>query len=163
MGPFRRGTLALWAAAAQPRSASQRSVYGESAAGARGALAGRHCRHAGVRSIRLATMRRTAHSRDGRYARPAPQRYAAVSARGTPAVGRSAVLVWGAEDTVVPERLFHDYEQRARAGHDSLEVIVLAGSRITICVCPRVPVGSRSRPRFAGSSADAIPFSRILS
>jgi acetyl esterase/lipase len=64
-----------------------------------------------------------------------PQRYAAVSPAELLPLGVPQVLVWGAEDTVVPQRLFHDYEQRARASHDSLEVIVLAGkSHHDLCV-----------------------------
>ncbi len=55
-----------------------------------------------------------------------PARYAAVSPAELLPLGVPQVLIWGAEDTVVPEMLFRDYERRA-AAQDHVEVISLAG------------------------------------
>ena len=54
-----------------------------------------------------------------------PARYAAVSPAELLPLGIPQVLVWGDEDRVVPESLFTDYEKRARASGDPVEVIVL--------------------------------------
>jgi acetyl esterase/lipase len=56
-----------------------------------------------------------------------PARYAAVSPAELLPLGIPQVLIWGAEDTVVPESLFQDYERRARAAADTVEIISLAG------------------------------------
>ena len=59
-----------------------------------------------------------------------PERYAAVSPAELLPLGIPQVLVWGAEDKVVPESLFEDYERRARA-----QVITLPGeSHHDLCV-----------------------------
>jgi len=64
-----------------------------------------------------------------------PARYAAVSPAELLPLGIPQVLVWGAEDTVVPESLFKDYERRAGAGPDHMEVVVLVGdSHHDLCV-----------------------------
>ena len=55
-----------------------------------------------------------------------PARYAAVSPIEILPLGVPQVLIWGAEDTVVPEMLFRDYERRAGA-QDHVEIITLAG------------------------------------
>ena len=54
-----------------------------------------------------------------------PARYAAVSPAELLPLGVPQVLVWGGQDTVVPERLFTDYQRRARAGGDKIETVVL--------------------------------------
>ncbi|MBZ5725858.1 MAG: alpha/beta hydrolase [Acidobacteriia bacterium] len=54
-----------------------------------------------------------------------PARYAQVSPAELLPLGVPQVLVWGAEDRIVPESLFLDYERRARAAGDAVEVIVL--------------------------------------
>lgn len=64
-----------------------------------------------------------------------PARYAAVSPAELLPLGIPQVLVWGAEDSVVPESLFLDYQRRARAAHDRVEVMVLPGmSHHDLCV-----------------------------
>jgi acetyl esterase/lipase len=64
-----------------------------------------------------------------------PARYAAVSPAELLPLGIPQVLVWGSDDTVVPESLFKDYERRARAAHDRIEVVVLEGeSHHDLCV-----------------------------
>jgi acetyl esterase/lipase len=55
-----------------------------------------------------------------------PARYAAVSPAELLPLGVPQVLIWGAEDSVVPELLFRDYERRAGA-QDRVEVVTLAG------------------------------------
>ncbi len=54
-----------------------------------------------------------------------PARYALVSPAELLPLGVPQVLVWGADDRIVPESLFLDYERRARAAGDPVEVIVL--------------------------------------
>jgi len=77
-----------------------------------------------------------------------PDRYAKVSPAELLPLGIPQVLIWGEKDTVVPERLFADYEKRADraeivripgAGHHDLcaasgpawDAIVAAASRLT--------------------------------
>ena len=55
-----------------------------------------------------------------------PTRYAAVSPAEILPLGVPQVLIWGADDTVVPEMLFRDYERKAATG-DRVEVITLPG------------------------------------
>jgi acetyl esterase/lipase len=56
-----------------------------------------------------------------------PARYAAVSPAELLPLGIPQTLIWGADDTIVPEFLFRDYEKRARAGGDRVEVVSLPG------------------------------------
>jgi acetyl esterase/lipase len=77
-----------------------------------------------------------------------PDRYAKVSPAELLPLGITQVLIWGEKDTIVPERLFADYEKRADraeivripgAGHHDLcaasgpawDAIVAAASRLT--------------------------------
>jgi acetyl esterase/lipase len=77
-----------------------------------------------------------------------PDRYAKVSPAELLPLGIPQVLIWGAQDTIVPEKLFTDYEKRADhveivrvpgAGHHDLcaasgpawSAIVAAASRLT--------------------------------
>jgi acetyl esterase/lipase len=55
-----------------------------------------------------------------------PARYGAVSPSEILPIGVPQVLIWGADDTVVPEMLFRDYERKA-ATSDRVEVITLPG------------------------------------
>jgi acetyl esterase/lipase len=52
-----------------------------------------------------------------------PARYAAASPAELLPLGTSQVLVWAEEDTIVPERLFEDYEANARKAGDPVEII----------------------------------------
>ena len=64
-----------------------------------------------------------------------PSRYAAVSPAELLPLGFPYSLIWGAEDSVVPERLFKDYEQRARDAHDAVEILSVPGqSHHDLCV-----------------------------
>ena len=56
-----------------------------------------------------------------------PARYAAVSPAELLPLGIPQTLVWGAEDLVVPEKLFRDYERHALAAGDRVEVLTLPG------------------------------------
>jgi acetyl esterase/lipase len=56
-----------------------------------------------------------------------PARYAAVSPAELLPLGIPQVLIWGADDTVVPESLFHDYENRVRAGGENVRIVTLPG------------------------------------
>ena len=56
-----------------------------------------------------------------------PQRYAAVSPAELLPLGVPYTLVWGEDDTVVPRRLFRDFEQKAAAAGDRMDVITLPG------------------------------------
>jgi len=56
-----------------------------------------------------------------------PARYAAVSPAEILPLGVPQVLIWGADDTVVPEMLFRDYEKKAAAAGDRVEVVALPG------------------------------------
>ena len=55
-----------------------------------------------------------------------PARYAAVSPAALLPLGVPQALIWGAEDSVVPEMLFKDYERRAGV-QDRVEILTLAG------------------------------------
>jgi acetyl esterase/lipase len=127
MGHSAGGQLALWAAARKrvPRSSE---VYMANPLPVRGAVSiagivdmrafaeyGRQ--PCGERHIRVM----------GGTADRWPARYAAVSPAELLPLGVPQVLIWGADDTVVPESLFHEYEQRARAAPDRAEIISLAG------------------------------------
>lgn len=52
-----------------------------------------------------------------------PARYAAASPTQILPLGIPQVLVWGEQDTIVPERLFEDYEKRAKQAGDSVEIV----------------------------------------
>ncbi|HEY2014128.1 MAG TPA: alpha/beta hydrolase [Bryobacteraceae bacterium] len=52
-----------------------------------------------------------------------PARYRSASPIELLPLGTSQVLVWGEDDTIVPERIFEDYEKRAKQAGDSLEII----------------------------------------
>ncbi|HLK63181.1 MAG TPA: alpha/beta hydrolase [Bryobacteraceae bacterium] len=52
-----------------------------------------------------------------------PARYAAASPIELLPLGTPQVLVWGEEDTIVPEKLFEDYEVKAKKSGDSVEII----------------------------------------
>jgi pimeloyl-ACP methyl ester carboxylesterase len=55
-----------------------------------------------------------------------PARYAAASPIELLPLGTPQVLVWAEEDTVVPEKLFEDYEVKAKKAGDSVEIIRVA-------------------------------------
>ncbi len=57
-----------------------------------------------------------------------PERYAAASPIELLPLGTQQVLVWGEEDTIVPEALFRDYETRAREAGDKIEVVRIPGA-----------------------------------
>lgn len=52
-----------------------------------------------------------------------PSRYAAASPAELLPLGTPQVLVWGEEDTIVPEKLFEDYETSAKKADDPVEII----------------------------------------
>jgi acetyl esterase/lipase len=52
-----------------------------------------------------------------------PARYSAASPIELLPLGTPQVLVWGEEDSIVPERLFEDYEKRAKQAGDSVEIV----------------------------------------
>jgi acetyl esterase/lipase len=52
-----------------------------------------------------------------------PARYAAASPAELLPLGTPQVLVWGEEDTIVPEKLFEDYEANAKKAGDPVEII----------------------------------------
>ena len=52
-----------------------------------------------------------------------PARYSAASPMELLPLHTPQVLVWGDEDTIVPERLFKDYEKRATESGDSVEIV----------------------------------------
>ena len=52
-----------------------------------------------------------------------PARYAAASPVELLPLGTPQVLVWGEEDTIVPEKLFEEYETRAKKSGDPVEII----------------------------------------
>lgn len=52
-----------------------------------------------------------------------PARYAAASPAELLPLGTSQVLVWAEEDTIVPEKLFEDYEANAKKAGDPVEII----------------------------------------
>jgi acetyl esterase/lipase len=55
-----------------------------------------------------------------------PERYAAASPIELLPLGVPQVLVWGEEDTIVPERLFEEYEAKAKKSGDSVEIVRVA-------------------------------------
>lgn len=57
-----------------------------------------------------------------------PDRYSAASPIELLPLGVPQVLVWGEEDTIVPEKLFEDYEAKAKKSGDSVEIIRIAQS-----------------------------------
>jgi acetyl esterase/lipase len=57
-----------------------------------------------------------------------PERYRAVSPLELLPLKIPHVLVWGEADTIVPERLFRDYEKRARAAGDRVQVVRVRGA-----------------------------------
>ena len=57
-----------------------------------------------------------------------PDRYAAVSPAELLPLGIPQVLVWGEEDTIVPERLFEAYEGKAKQSGDSVEILRVKGA-----------------------------------
>jgi acetyl esterase/lipase len=126
MGHSAGGQLALWVAARKrvPRSSE---VYMANPLPVRGAVS-----MAGIVDMRAFAEygRRPCGERHIRVMGGTPDRqparYAAVSPAELLPLGVPQVLIWGAEDTVVPEMLFRDYERRA-AAQDHVEVITLAG------------------------------------
>ncbi|MBZ5620464.1 MAG: alpha/beta hydrolase [Acidobacteriia bacterium] len=52
-----------------------------------------------------------------------PARYAAASPIELLPLGTSQVLVWAEEDTIVPEKLFENYEAQAKRAGDPVEII----------------------------------------
>jgi acetyl esterase/lipase len=52
-----------------------------------------------------------------------PDRYAAASPAELLPLGVPQVLVWAEEDTIVPEKLFEDYEAKAKESGDPVEII----------------------------------------
>lgn len=126
MGHSAGGQLALWVAARKrvPRSSE---VYMANPLPVRGAVS-----MAGIVDMRAFAEygRRPCGERHirvmGGTPDQQPARYAAVSPAELLPLGVPQVLIWGAEDTVVPEMLFRDYERRA-AAQDHVEVITLAG------------------------------------
>jgi len=52
-----------------------------------------------------------------------PARYAAASPLELLPLRTPQVLVWGEEDSIVPERLFEEYEKRAKQSVDSVEIV----------------------------------------
>ncbi len=52
-----------------------------------------------------------------------PARYAVASPAELLPLGTPQVLVWGERDSIVPERLFEDYEKRAKQAGDPLEIV----------------------------------------
>ena len=64
-----------------------------------------------------------------------PARYAAVSPAELLPLGVPQVLIWGEQDTVVPQSLFKNYERSARNSKDRVDVIILGGqSHHDMCV-----------------------------
>jgi acetyl esterase/lipase len=57
-----------------------------------------------------------------------PDRYHAVSPSEMLPLKIPQVLVWGEADTIVPERLFSEYEKRARAAGDRVQVLRVRGA-----------------------------------
>jgi acetyl esterase/lipase len=68
-----------------------------------------------------------------------PARYALVDPAELLPLGIVQHLIWGAEDTVVPERLFKDYEKRAQASGDRVEVTVLERTGHHDMCSPKAP------------------------
>jgi acetyl esterase/lipase len=56
-----------------------------------------------------------------------PARYAAASPIEMLPLGTPQVLVWAEQDGIVPERLFEDYEAKAKKSGDSVDIIRVAG------------------------------------
>jgi acetyl esterase/lipase len=57
-----------------------------------------------------------------------PERYRAVSPIEMLPLKIPQVLVWGEADTIVPERLFAEYEKRAQAAGDKVQVVRVRGA-----------------------------------
>ncbi len=56
-----------------------------------------------------------------------PERYAAASPVELLPLGVPQVLVWAEEDSIVPEKLFEDYEAKAKKSGDKVEIIRVPG------------------------------------
>jgi len=123
MGHSAGGQLALWVAGRRrvPRGSP---VYSDSPLPVRGVVS-----LAGIADIQVYAERGPQGCAEGGprvmggTAAQHPDRYAAVSPSEILPLGTEQVLIWGEEDTIVPEKLFEAYEAKAKRLGDALEII----------------------------------------
>jgi acetyl esterase/lipase len=127
LGHSAGGQLALWAAGRR-RIPRDSALYVANPLPLRGAVS-----LAGIADMRVYAERGPQGCAEGGLrvmggtAAEHPARYAAASPVELLPLGTPQVLVWAEEDTIVPEKLFEDYEAKAKKSGDPVEIIRVKG------------------------------------